>query len=115
MQVRLTESVSLLDLVNFLTKVQKNPQYGPKLNTLISVDTDTRFVQLVPGALSTFFRRVEASGGSSAWAIVVCNEFHNSIFSDVAENLNSKRMKVRVFRDELSALQWLKLERGRGP
>jgi hypothetical protein len=108
MQVRVTESVSLLDLVNFLTTVQKDPQYGPALNTMFIVDTDARFVQLVPGALNTFFRRVEGSGGSAAWAIVVFNETHHSMFSRLAQNFVSKRMKIRVFRDELAALQWLK-------
>jgi hypothetical protein len=108
MQVRVTGSVSLLDLVNFLTTVQKSLQYGPTLNTLLVVDTNTQFIQLTPRTLEPFFQRVEKAGGSDAWAIVVLNEPHFVLFSSAIQNFVSKSMRVRVFRDELEALRWLK-------
>ena len=108
LQVRVSNSVSLLDLVNFVVKVQKEPQYGPTLNTLFIVETDALLAKLVPEAVSTFFRRVEESGGPAKWAIVVSEESQKSIFSSALQDFNPKRLRLRVFDDELPALQWLK-------
>jgi hypothetical protein len=108
LQVRVGDAVSLLDLVNFSAKVQKDPQYRPTLNTLFTVETDTLLEKLGPGSLSTFFRRFEESGGPTAWAIVLSDESHKCVFSAALENFVPKRLRLRVFDDELPALQWLK-------
>ncbi len=108
LQVRVSNSVSLLDLVNFVVKVQKEPQYGPTLNTLFIVETDALLAKLVPEAVSTFFRRVEESGGPAKWAIVVSEESQKSILSSALQDFVPKRLRLRVFDDELLALQWLK-------
>ena len=108
LQVRVSNSVSLLDLVNFVVKVQKEPQYGPTLNTLFIVETDALLAKLVPEAVSTFFRRVEKSGGPANWAIVVSEESQKSILSSALQDFVPKRLRLRVFDDELLALQWLK-------
>jgi hypothetical protein len=108
MQVRVSDSVRLLDLANFVAEVQKNPLYGPALKTLFLVDTNALLVKIDPGSLSTFFRKVEQSGGSATWAIVVTNESHKSVFSAALQNFVSKRLRLRIFDEELTALQWLK-------
>jgi len=110
MQVRVTGSTTLLDLVNFLTKAQKDPQYGPTLNTLFIVDPDAQFGQLAPGTLATFFKRVAESGGSKAWAIVFSTDSHYTIFSELVQNNGTNGLKIRLFRDEFTALQWLHSE-----
>jgi hypothetical protein len=108
LQVRAVNSVSLLDLVNFFVKVQKDPHYGPTLNTLFVVDTDALLEKLAPEAVSTFFQRVDVSGGSTKWAVVASEESQKSIFSSALQDFIPKRLKLRVFDDEFPALQWLK-------
>ena len=107
LQVRISGSVSLLDLVNFIANLEKDRQYGPKLSTLFIVDADALLSKLVPESLSRFFRRVEESGGSTAWAIVVSGESHKLTFSAAVESFVPKRLRLRVFNDELLALHWL--------
>jgi hypothetical protein len=108
LQVRVVNSVSLLDLVNFFVKVQKDPHYGATLDTLFVVDTDALLEKLAPEAVATFFQRVDISGGSAKWAIVVSEECQKSIFSSAMQDFIPKRLRLRVFDDELPALQWLK-------
>lgn len=106
-QVRVSGSVSLLDLVNFVTKARKEPQYGPALNALVVIDESTIFEKLVPESVASFFRRIEGSGGPTAWAIVASNKSHQSLISGASQSFVTKRLKVRVFDDEFPALQWL--------
>lgn len=108
LQVRVSDSVTFLDLVNFITKVQKDPQYGPNVNTLFVVDANAILVRFAPDSLSTLFRRVEDSGGSSSWAFVVSEESHRSVFTDALQHFVPRRLRLCVFDDELTALQWLR-------
>lgn len=108
LQARASGSVSLLDLVNFVAGLEKDRQYGPRVKTLFIVEADAILLKLIPESLSRFFRRVEESVGSATWAIVVSDESHKSTFSVALQNFAPKRLKLRVFDDELLALQWLK-------
>jgi hypothetical protein len=108
LQVHVSGSVSLLDLVNFVTNVEKDRQYGERLNTLFIVDAEALISKLIPESLSRFFRRIEESSGSATWAVVVSDESHKSIFFAALQNFAPKRLKVRIFDDEFLALQWLK-------
>ena len=109
LEVRVSDSVKLLDLVNFIATAQKDLQYGPSLNTLFVVDPDTDLAKLSPASFSTFFGRVEESGGAALWAIVASNESHNSTLASAVHNFIPHRLNVRVFDDEFLALQWLKV------
>jgi hypothetical protein len=108
LQVRASGTVSLLDLVNFVAGLEKDRQYGPRVKTLFIVESDAILLKLIPESLSRFFHRVEESGRSATWAIVVSDESHKSTFSVALHNLAPKRLRLRVFDDELLALQWLK-------
>lgn len=108
MEVRVSDSVTLLDLVNFVATAQKDLQYGPSLNTLFVVDPDTDLAKLSPASFSTFFGRVEGSGGSALWAVVASNESHKSTLASAVHNFIPHRLNVGVFDDEFLALQWLK-------
>ncbi len=108
LQVRLSNSVSLLDLVNFFAKVQKDPRYGPTFKSLFIIDPDAFLVNFVPAAISKLFQRMEDSIGPSWWAIVASDASQKSIFTSALHDFVFKRVKISLFDDEFPALQWLK-------
>lgn len=108
LEVRIENSVTILDFVKFITQLRKETQYGPSLKTLFVVRSDAQLESFSPEAISSFFQRVEDTGGPAVWAIVLSNESHRLIFSRALESFVPKRLKLQFFEDEFPALRWLK-------
>jgi hypothetical protein len=108
MQARIDREICFLDLVNFVTRLRKDPQWGPTLHSLLIVDDPASIEKVDPASLRSFFHKVQEGGGSKKWAIVVSNAQHRSLFSDALGHLSSSPVQLRMFDDEYSALRWLK-------
>ena len=108
MQASIDGSIRFLDLVNLLTRLRKDPQWGPAVQSLLIVDTSARMESVEPASLRSFFQKVLEASGSHKWAIVVLGMQYRSLFSDALGHLPASRVQLRMFDDEYTALRWLK-------
>jgi hypothetical protein len=108
LQVRLSNSISLLDLVNLFARIQKDPRFGPTLKSLFVIDSEALLVNFVPAAIGKLFQRMQDSKGPSKWAIVASDANQKSIFASALHDVVHQQIKIQLFEDEFLALQWLK-------
>jgi hypothetical protein len=110
MQARVSGSVHFLDLVNFMTRLRKDPHFGPALKSLLQFGDEARIEKIEPASLKTFFFKVQESGGPNRWAMVLSDGTNRSLFSVALDGLPSSNVKFQMFDDEFSALRWLRSE-----
>ena len=108
MQAHITGSVHFLDLVNFVTRLRKDPQWGPAVGSLLLIEEAAVVDKVEPGSLRSLFHKIGEEGGSGRWAIVSTNKDHTLRFHGAVEGFHSAGLQIRVFEDELLALGWLR-------
>ena len=109
--IRASGTPTTVTMIDHIQSVLNDPDYDPKYNSIIVLEENTHIAG-VPTEKIELIRRVLDGYAQQRkgrhWAIVASNERQEAFLKLNLELISPVKLKIRIFKSEEDALNWLK-------